>query len=336
MQILSIGSRTTKEQEGIQFFAFDEKMGTLHYRTGIKGIENPTFQCYDEQTRMLYSVSETDEDGSLFGYHLDADYSSHLLFTQPSKGFSPCHAAYNPVDEYLSVSNYGNGMLTVLSGSRMENVVHHEAFFGTGKNPVRQTCSHIHSSLWSHDNSTLYVADLGLDTIWQYRNHLQTKIRIATPLSSGPRHMVLSKDEKFLYVSAELSNEVLVYHLASEAVLIQRCPTIPTGFTAENTVSDIHFSPDYRNLYCANRGHDSIAIFQIDDSTGLLFPVGHVPTHHIPWNFTISFYGTFVFVANTGGNCVTVHKRETKDGTISNPVFTLPFNNPTCLTLIDK
>lgn len=51
--------------------------------------------------------------------------------------------------------------------------------------------------------------------------------------------------------------------------------SLPAGFSGSNPTAEIALHPNERFLYVSNRGHDSIAIFAIDD--GALSPMGHAP-----------------------------------------------------------
>ena len=59
---------------------------------------------------------------------------------------------------------------------------------------------------------------------------------------------------------------------------IQIVPSLPATFTGDNTGAAIVVSPSGRFVYASNRGHDSVAIFRIDESNGMLSPVGWEPT----------------------------------------------------------
>jgi hypothetical protein len=61
----------------------------------------------------------------------------------------------------------------------------------------------------------------------------------------------------------------------------QTIATLPSGFTARNTCSQIHLAPSGRFLYVGNRGHNSIAGFAVDPATGHLTPAGRAMTRPI-------------------------------------------------------
>ncbi|MBK7872549.1 MAG: beta-propeller fold lactonase family protein [Saprospiraceae bacterium] len=83
--------------------------------------------------------------------------------------------------------------------------------------------------------------------------------------------------------------------------------TLPTDFQGDNTTSDIHITPNGQFLYGANRGHNSIAGFKIDNATGHLTPIGHTPTQgEIPRNFAISPDGRFLYAANQNSDNILI------------------------------
>jgi 6-phosphogluconolactonase len=79
---------------------------------------------------------------------------------------------------------------------------------------------------------------------------------------------------------------------------VQTISTLPGGFTARNTCSQIHLTPSGRFLYVGNRGHNSIAGFAVDAS-GRLTAAGHASTEPVPSAFSLDPAGHFVFAAGS-------------------------------------
>ena len=88
---------------------------------------------------------------------------------------------------------------------------------------------------------------------------------------------------------------------------IETVTTLPDDFEGVNHCADIHVSPSGEFVYGSNRGHDSIAVFSIDQDTGGLSFVGHVSSGgETPRNFAIDPSGTYMLVANQDtGNILT-------------------------------
>lgn len=74
---------------------------------------------------------------------------------------------------------------------------------------------------------------------------------------------------------------------------------LPDDFDGLKAVAEIRITPDGRFVYVSNRGHDSIAIFSVDQETGKLTLVGHEPTRgKFSRNFNIDPTGRFLVAAN--------------------------------------
>ncbi len=335
METLVVGSRVSQEREGINFFSFDPTSGSLSYRTGFSGVQQPTYQCYDHNRNILYSVSERETEGNVFAWSVKEDLSCELLSVTASKGGSPCHLALDDEGNRLGVANYADGVFTVLDVAGQPSYLLSDFFAGKGYKADRQERAHIHSSLWTKDGSTLFVADLGLDCIYCYQENLKKRTRIDAPKGSGPRHMVLCCFEDTLFVAAELSSEVLVYRLDEEKPrLIQCISTLPRDFHGENTVADIHINKEHRQLYVSNRGHDSIAIFAINRPSSTLHLIAHTKTEKEPRNFTFSPDGSYILVANGSSNSICVHRIAARTG-IPRPYSNrLRIEQPVCLTFL--
>ncbi len=74
---------------------------------------------------------------------------------------------------------------------------------------------------------------------------------------------------------------------------------MPAGYQESNTCSQIQISPSGKFLYAPNRGHNSIAGFSVDASSGRLAAVGQVSTEDRPSAFSLDPQGNFLFAAGS-------------------------------------
>src|SRR6266567_8530957 len=79
----------------------------------------------------------------------------------------------------------------------------------------------------------------------------------------------------------------------------QTISTLPPGYEASNTCSQIQMTPSGKFLYAPNRGHNSIAGFAVDASSGRLTAIGHVATENRPSAFSLDPEGHFLFAAGS-------------------------------------
>ncbi|MEM6965197.1 MAG: lactonase family protein [Bacteroidota bacterium] len=209
---------------------------------------------------------------------------------------------------------------------------------GKGVTP-RQEGSHPHSVNISPDNKFLLVADLGTDKIMMYQIDFENAqllpnqpAFVQVQAGAGPRHLTFHPNDKYAYVVNELDATVNVFDYADgQLTEKQSLSTLPPDFTGENWCADIHVHPSGKFLYASNRGHDSIVIFEIDETNGTLTRLGHEPTlgQH-PRNFMIEPSGKHLWVANQNSDNVVKFAIDPKTGLLTK-VDQMEVMTPVCL-----
>ncbi len=165
-------------------------------------------------------------------------------------GVVPCHL--DEKDGEIYAVNYLSGNVRHMGGK----TVFHE---GKGPHPTRQTVAHTHCVRIARDGNVL-VTDLGLDTVFVYSEELEFISSAKVPSGYGARHILFSRDGKLLYCVNELVSSVSIFRYADGLLtLLNTYPAAPD--MAENTAAAIRI--DEGKLYVSNRGHDSVAVFEI-------------------------------------------------------------------------
>jgi len=151
---------------------------------------------------------------------------------------------------------------------------------------------------------------------------------------AGPRHMTFHNTLNKAYVINELNNTITILNYdASTGVLeaLNSVTTLPDNFTGESYTADIHITDDGKFLYGTNRGHNSIAMFEIA-SDGSLLSLGHESTRgDHPRNFLIN--KNELYVANQNSDNVVVFEIKS-DGRLKFK-YELNTNTPVCLRIIE-
>ena len=153
--------------------------------------------------------------------------------------------------------------------------------------------------------------------------------------NTGPRHLAFGSNEAFAYVINEHADSVSVFQVADggELSAVQTVSTLPDGADGENnTGADIHVTPDGGFVYASNRGHDSIAMFAVNQD-GTLAPLGHVETQARPRDFGVSPDGRFVVVAGQDSGQVETY-RIGEDGQLTTIGVTAVGDGPVWVTII--
>ena len=319
-----IGTYTSLGAEGIYCYRFDMATGGLEYVNTTGAIDDPSFLDIAPSGKYLYAVCadfEAMTTGIIRAYSIDAATGElTLLNEQSSEGTGPCHVEVDQTSRYVLLANYGSGSVASYpiqedgSLGKATGFVQHE---GSSIDPERQQGPHGHSINIDPTNTFAFAADLGIDKVLAYRiNHDDGSLTPAdspytrTPPGGGPRHFAFHPNGRHAYLLNEMGSSVTALHYDSSRGMlneIETLTTLPDDFDGVNHCADIHVSPDGQFVYASNRGHDSIAVFGIDQDTGGLSFVGRVSSGgETPRNFALDPSGTYMLVSNQDtGNILT-------------------------------
>jgi 6-phosphogluconolactonase len=352
--LVYFGTYTGPKSQGIYVSRFEAATGRLTPPQLAAEMENPTFLAVAPGGRFLYAVSEVDHlggknTGAVKAYAVDAATGKLTgLNQQISGGSGPCHLAVDATGQCLLVANYGGGSLAALpihaDGSLGEatTVLQHA---GSSANRSRQAGPHAHFILPSPDNRFALNCDLGLDKVFVYRLNAAAATLTANdpPFASvaagaGPRHLAFSHDGKFAYVINEMGGTITVfrYDAARGAMTeVQTLSSLPKDFSAMNTSAEIVVHPSGKFLYASNRGHDSLALFDVDQASGRLTLAGHQSTlGRTPRHFTVDPSGGWLIAENQASDSVVVFAIEAGTGKLKPTGQTLALGSPVCAVFV--
>ena len=340
------------EQPGIQTFLFDEATGKISAHGSFAGINIPSFLLVHPNQHWLYAVSETGKDShGSFGEVWALQFEREPFVIQPinhqsSRGDWPCHLQLDATGSWLIATNYGTGNAAIYpvqpdgSLGEMTDFVQHQ---GTGPNAARQGSSHAHSSMFTPDNRFVIIADLGIDQLVIYefdssKGKLMMHSSVNTQPGAGPRLLAIHPNGRWMYAANELDSTVTYYEYDAEhGALLERqtLPTIPPD-SPENIVADVHLSKSGGRVYVSNRGHNSIAIYEINDH-------GHLTLVSIPscggnWPryFALSPGERFVLVANQYSNEICVLPVQAAKEALGAPVSRVTVTGASCIQFINQ
>jgi 6-phosphogluconolactonase len=157
---------------------------------------------------------------------------------------------------------------------------------------------------------------------------------------AGPRHLAFHPSLPLVFVANELDSTVttLRFDGARGALsALETRSTLPVEWTGANYPADIHLGPSGRTLYVSNRGHNSLAMFSVADSTGALALEQVVPTDgDWPRNFSLDPTGRWLLVANQRSGSVVVFGRDRESGRLTPTAHRIAVPNPVCLRFRTK
>ena len=187
---------------------------------------------------------------------------------------------------------------------------------------VIKTALNAHAIVTDRTNKYVFVPHLGTDQILQFTFDARSgKLAANTPpllqmaKGSGPRHIIVSGDNKFAYLLNELTATVTTLSLdartgtlkeessasalPADAKLFPGAPRPTPGRDVSNDIwaSDLHLTPNGKFLYAAERTSSSIGAFSVDGASGKLTFLSSTPTEKQPRGFRIDPTGRYMVVS---------------------------------------
>lgn len=235
--------------------------------------------------------------------------------------------------------------------------------------PLRQEGPHVHFS--EEAGELLWSTDLGLDQVFGYqidyeqKKLIDTGIRLQLPDGYGPRHLAFwHEDMAVIYVLCELSNRIVVFaekvqedseetekaaekkvsetgtekmdwerfEDAPEYTILQDISTLPEGYHGESTASAIRLYGGF--LFAANRGDDSIAMYEIQKDGTLTLCCIKKTGGRTPRDFQI--FSDYLVVANQESDSLTVLHINRKEKRLERTAIRADVIKPTCVCRVER
>ena len=113
---------------------------------------------------------------------------------------------------------------------------------------------------------------------------------------------------------------------------IETVSTLPDGFDGNNSTAEIEIHPSGKFLYCSNRGHNSLAVYSIDQDSGKLTKIENASTRgETPRNFAIAPGGEFLLAANQNTANIAVFEIDQTTGKLTPTGAEIKVDMPVCI-----
>lgn len=341
-----VGTYTKGDSKGVYTFTLDIDEKKIQDVKLAATLENPTYVTVSQDNRFLYSVIKEGETGGVAAYEIDSQTGDlKALNSMVSDGASPCHVSVNKANTQVVTANYHKGTIELNSinseSGRIESIQSVVAHEGSGPHE-RQEKPHTHFSGFTPDEKYVVAVDLGIDQLITYEiqeEGLKEVTRLSVKPGSGPRHIAFHPNGKHAYIMTELSNEVIALSYDSNNgsfTELQYISTIPGDFTDNSQGSAIHISKDGKFVYVSNRGHNSIAVFQVDETSGNLTLVERVSSGgDWPRDFVFDPSEKFLVGSNQESSNLVLYSRDSDTGklTLLDSDITVPY--PVCVKFLN-
>lgn len=340
---LIVGTYTKScESKGIYVYEFDSKTGDFSLKNNTENIINPSYLTVSTDNKFVYSVNEIEKKGAVSSFKFDSKSGKlDFLNSQEAKAQGPCYIIND--DKFVITANYSSGSITVFgknadgSITEVKQVVQH-----TGKsiNANRQATPHAHMVYFSPDKKYVLANDLGTDKVYSYQYNANSTTEVLTLKSSidikpgsGPRHLIFSKDGKYVYLLQELDGTLTSFSYANGVLKkVSETTVVASDFKGDTGAADIHVSPDGKFLYATNRGTaNDISAFKILKNGKLEFVQRTSTLGKGPRNFNIDPTGNFLLVGHQYTNDIVIFKRDKKTGSLTTTGKKIELCSPVCL-----
>jgi 6-phosphogluconolactonase len=336
---------TDDERGGIYGCDLDASSGRLDLG-GQAPVPGAMYLAVGPDGGYLYAVSSEGES-DIRTFRIDDDSGGLTELNRQSEGVEgPAYVSVDGRGRYVFVANYFGGSVSafpVEADGRLgapTDTVEHE---GSSVDGNRQTEPHPHSIVPGPADRYVYAPDLGTDRIEIYEvdneGHLRPADAPPAELhpGAGPRHLTFHPDEAVAYVINELNATITTFeHDPGTGALdaVETVETLPSAYDGDNLCADIHVHPSGDYLYGSNRGHDSIAVFEVDEAGGLE-PVGHA-TDGIDWprHFAIDPTGSILLVENQHGDSIVTFEIDGATGELTPTGHRVDVPAPLCFQFL--
>jgi 6-phosphogluconolactonase len=214
---------------------------------------------------------------------------------------------------------------------------------------VIPTARNAHSIRTDNTNRFVFVPHLGTDQVFQFlfdeksgRLVANTPPVLQVKQGTGPRHLIVSPDNRFVCLLNELTGMVTTLSLDPNAGTLKELDSVsalppdtklgtgvPRGAVGtpganqapRNTdndiwASDLHLTPNGRFLYAAERTSSTLGAFRVDTASGKLTYLASTPTERQPRGFNIDPTGRFVVVSGERSDTISSYAINAETGAL--------------------
>jgi len=330
-----VGSFTTAKREargdGIHVYRVDPATGAWTHVQHVGDLTNPSYLALSPDQSFLYSVHGNEDYATAFALDAKTGHAK-LLNRAATGGINGVRQAIDRAGKIMVVANYASGTVAVLAIAPDGSLADQHQLVALSGEPgphrTQQTGPLPHDIVFDPSGRFVLVPDKGLDRVFAFRFEAVSgrltpteQGSVQTRPGAGPRHLAFHPKLPIVWVLNELDSTTATYSWDTGTGAlkpIQVITTLPTDFTGTSTTAEIAVTPDGRFVYCSNRGHDSVAIYAADATSGLLAPNGWQPTQGAGPRFVcLDPAGRFLYAANEQGDTIVTFRVDAASGELA-------------------
>lgn len=341
-----VGCRTTKERnargKGLTVYGIRPDGGWEECQC-LSVADNPSFQCFDQEKRFLYSVHG---DLTLVSsYEIREDGTLKHLNTVDIGGRNPVDITVDAANRFVIVATLQGGTLYSIERRPDGSLGEIKAAY-TYEGKQEGQVSTIHQCLWDHSKEYLFACAQGrvngYGQIRALKYHpesgaFEETSRFLARTWDEPRHAAIHPNNRWLYMCEEKGNKVLYFqfdHESGQLTALQELSTVPETVTGYSDASEVMVSPDGGYVIVSNRYTDLMAVYRIDPCTGYLKNTGFFPClGKTPRYFCFGPNGR-CYVANEDSDTIVEFFFDPATGQLTPTSRVIPTGSPVCIQFL--
>jgi 6-phosphogluconolactonase len=342
--LIYFGSHSNEPGAGFSLAHFDTDTGALTQPEFLLTAKKPAFFVLSPEGTRLYTCN-SGSPGGLSAYAIERHTGRLTLLNRVlAGGGDTSFITLDRTGRFVLVANYDGGNVAAFALKPDGAIGDWTAFdqhSGRSVNLVRQTHAYAHAIVLDPTNRFALVPDLGLDRLYIYR--FDERIGRLAPNDppfaaiapgSGPRHVRFHPNGRWVYLINEIASAIVAFNWAATTGTLtpfQTVSALPADFTGVSTCAELEIHPNGRFLYCSNRGHDSLAVFAIDQETGRLVLVEHDSSGgKKPRNFALDPTARWIVVTNEDSSNAVVFRIDAATGRLTRTGDPVAVPSPFC------
>lgn len=319
---------------------FDRKNGEVKNNRLIAKVDAFSLIALSHDKKTLYTSGKPLSKGQqkkVSAYMILPDASLKLLNSVNVEGSVICDLNISGNGKFLVTGDYGHGYVLSFNIEEDGSLGKQASKSLIPKNDRGK--ARAHAAYFTPDSKWVLVPSIADQTVYALSFNEQTgeltlKGKHTSESLGSPRHLTVSENGQYIYILNQGSSYIVVLEhdgngKFEEKQVISALPE--NSGHSKTSAAEILLHPAGKFLYTSNRGHNSIAVFTVQES-GLLKSVEIEPCGGpSPWSFVISPDGKFLISGNLSSNQLQVFKIDQNKGKLEIHGEPLVVPEPVCL-----
>lgn len=350
-QFAYVGCRTTRERnacgKGIEVYEVNDITGSWQHVRTVKTLENPSYLAFDKTKRYLYAVHGDTTKASAFYLEPDTGIPQYINSVELG-GDNPVFLLPDRTNQEMLVACLGSGNIMAVRREEDGSLgkIDAQYMFPGNENEQKKTCPH--QIYYDMEEKYLIVSLKGIKktTIPAYEGLAvfqfspQAGFHKIQSISGRNfdhcRQIAVHPGNQFVYLLNELQSRIISLYLDGSTGCMtpfQVSQTLPDSCvdTGSLLAGTLCCTRDGRYLYASNRGHDSIAMFRVDQETGRLENIGWIPSMgRQPRFICLDSASRYLYAANEKSHTIIQYKIE-ENGLLTCTNNVIETGSPVCI-----